>query len=168
MCLCDTLLRLAEDPALYRPIWSDQTLQEVGNALESKIKLTPEQSKYRISQLEIAFPESTVQVPATFAESLIGIPDKSDRHVLAAAITGHAHVIVTSNLKDFPEEYLAEFDILRHSPDEFLIHQFHLNPYQILEKLNAQAIAIRRRRDEILSSLKRVTPKFVDLILSQD
>jgi hypothetical protein len=58
MCLCDTLLRLAEDPALYRPIWSPQILQEVGDALESKIKLTREQRDYRLNQLDLAFPES--------------------------------------------------------------------------------------------------------------
>jgi predicted nucleic acid-binding protein len=164
MCLCDTLLRLAEDPALYRPIWSSQILQEVGDALEGKLKMTPEQRHYRLTQMSTAFPESEIQIPAAFPESLTGIPDVNDRHVLAAAITGHAHVIVTSNVKHFPEEYLAEFDILRHTPDDFLIHQFHLNPYQILEKLNAQAIAIRRQRGDILSALKRVAPKFVGLI----
>jgi hypothetical protein len=36
MCLCDTLLRFAEYPAMYRPLWSSEILQEVGDALESK------------------------------------------------------------------------------------------------------------------------------------
>jgi predicted nucleic acid-binding protein len=164
MCLCDTLLRLAEDPALYRPIWSDPILQEVGDALESKLKLTPEQRQHRITQMSEAFPESTIRFPAAFGESLSGIPDVSDRHVLAAAIMGHAHVIVTSNVKHFPEKHLADFDILRQTPDDFLIHQFHLNPYQILEKLNSQAINIKRQRGDVLSVLKRVSPKFVALV----
>ena len=43
MCLCDALLRLAEHPAMYRPLWSSEILREVGDALESKIGLTPEQ-----------------------------------------------------------------------------------------------------------------------------
>ena len=29
MPLCDTLLRLAEEPALYRPLWSERILLEV-------------------------------------------------------------------------------------------------------------------------------------------
>lgn len=166
MALCDTLLRLAEGPAQYRPIWSDQILQEVGSALESKIGLTPEQRDYRIGMMRTAFPEAAIQIPNSFCESLTGIPEPQDRHVLAAAISGHAHVIVTGNTRDFPKDYLAGFDILCHSPNpnDFLIHQFHLNPYQILEKLDAQAIAIRRQRGDLLSVLKRVAPKFVELI----
>ena len=164
MCLCDTLLRFAEDPAMYRPLWSNEILGEVGNALESKIGLSPEQRKRRIDAMTEAFPESAILPADCLGESLNGIPDKDDRHVLAAAIAGHAHVIVTNNLKDFPSEYLAQFDILCQSPDDFLIHQFHLNRSLVLDKLDGQAINIHRQRTEVLAVLKRVVPKFVSLV----
>ncbi|HSZ00571.1 MAG TPA: PIN domain-containing protein [Terriglobales bacterium] len=164
MCLCDTLLRLAKDPAMYRPIWSNRILQEVGDTLESRIGLSRQQRDHRITQMSEAFPEASIPVPSCLSDPLDGVPDPNDKHVLAAAITGHAHVIVTSNINDFPDSYLAQFDILCHSPDDFLIHQFHLNPYQILEKLNAQAVNIRRQRGEILSTLKLVAPNFVALV----
>lgn len=110
-----------------------------------------------------AFPEASIQPASCLAASLNGIPDEGDRHVLAAAIAGHAHVIVTNNVKDFPAAYLAQFDMLCHSADDFLIHQFHLNPYLVLEKLDAQAINIRRQRTDVLTTLKFVAPKFVAL-----
>jgi predicted nucleic acid-binding protein len=164
MCLCDTLLRLAEDPAMYRPLWSNEILGEVGDALESKIGLSPKQRKRRIDAMTEAFPEAAIHPAECLGQSLNGIPDKDDKHVLAAAIAGHAQVIVTRNLKDFPSEYLAQFDILCQSADDFLIHQFHLNLSLVLDKLDGQAVNIHRQRSDILSTLRLVAPKFVTLV----
>jgi hypothetical protein len=35
--LCDTLLRLAEEPRLFEPKWSDEIIQETTRTLESKL-----------------------------------------------------------------------------------------------------------------------------------
>lgn len=56
------------------------------------------------------------------------LPDPDDRHVLAAAIAGRRDVIVTLNLKDFPDEALALFGIEAQHPDEFLSNHFNLAP----------------------------------------
>ncbi|MER6510111.1 PIN domain-containing protein [Nonomuraea sp. NPDC001636] len=55
------------------------------------------------------------------------LPDADDRHVLAAAIKVGAKAIVTSNLKDFPAEYLAPWDIEAKSPDDFVLDQIDLD-----------------------------------------
>ncbi|MEV6150880.1 PIN domain-containing protein [Nonomuraea sp. NPDC052129] len=55
------------------------------------------------------------------------LPDCDDRHVLAAAIKVGAKVIVTSNLKDFPADYLAPWDIEAKSPDDFVLDQIDLD-----------------------------------------
>lgn len=47
--------------------------------------------------------------------------------MLAAAITARAQVIVTSNLKDFPETALSPWNIEVKSPDDFILDQFHLD-----------------------------------------
>ena len=48
------------------------------------------------------------------------LPDPDDRHVLAAAIHGGADVIVTANLKDFPAETLASYNMVAQEPDAFI------------------------------------------------
>ncbi len=56
------------------------------------------------------------------------LPDPDDCHVLAAAIAGRCDVIVTQNLKDFPEAVLASYGINAQHPDEFLSNHLNLAP----------------------------------------
>src|SRR5579864_6577895 len=70
MPLCDTLLRLAEDPAMYRPLWSDQILREVGDVLEHDFGYTADQRKRRLSAMVQAFPEATITIPSCLATPL--------------------------------------------------------------------------------------------------
>ena len=70
------------------------------------------------------------------------LPDPDDRHVLAAAIRSSAEVIVTYNLKDFPAETLAKFDIEAQHPDDFLLSLFDLAPGQV-------CAAIKRQRESL-------------------
>lgn len=153
MPLCETLLRLAEEPALYRPLWSDQILHEVGTVL-ARLTLTSDQVGRRLNAMRETFPEAMVGIPDRLADGLLCIPDVNDRHVLAAAVAGRANAILTLNDRDFPSECLAQFDIERLSPDDFLVHQFHLNPEAVLDKIDAQAAAIRETRDTVISRFR--------------
>ncbi|HEX5434343.1 MAG TPA: PIN domain-containing protein [Candidatus Angelobacter sp.] len=164
MPLCDTLLRLAEEPALFRPLWSKEIFQEVGAALETKLKLTSAQRERRLKMMAQAFPEAMVEVPASLLSTYDCLPDKEDRHVLSCAVKGQANAIITNNIRDFPPECLEEFGVLCQTPDEFLGHQFHLNPSLILEKLDQQAAAIAKAREYIICRLKKVTPQFCNLL----
>jgi hypothetical protein len=62
----------------------------------------------------------------------IQCPDLNDRHVIAAAIKGQCSAIITFNLKDFPADELAKYDIEAQHPDEFMHHQFGLDRASIL------------------------------------
>ena len=56
------------------------------------------------------------------------LPDPDDRHVLAAAICCEADVILTFNLKDFPEDALAPLGVEARHPDSFLAQQLEPSP----------------------------------------
>jgi hypothetical protein len=47
--------------------------------------------------------------------------------------SGRCHYpLVTFNTKDFPEAAAAPWNVVAQTPDEFLLHQFHLNPEVVL------------------------------------
>ena len=84
-----------------------------------------------------AVPDSVVQGWQHIEPGLTGLPDADDRHVLAAAICGHADAIVTFNLADFPAEALAPFGVEAQHPDDFLLNQLDLNPIAALKAIKA-------------------------------
>lgn len=169
MPLCELLLRLAEEPAFYRPLWSELILQEVGISLVRDLHLTETQRDRRLTFMRTYFPEALVSVPADLPSALSCMPDPDDRHVVAAAIRGKADAILTLNLKHFPKECLQQYDIAAISPDEFLIDQFHLNPEGVLDKIDAQAVAIGDDRSKVIARLKNwvQAPRFATLINSR-
>jgi predicted nucleic acid-binding protein len=68
----------------------------------------------------------------------VQLPDTKDRHVLAAAIRGRADVIVTYNLKDFPDGELNKYGIAPQHPDEFLSHLLDLATGTVCAAARAQ------------------------------
>lgn len=85
-------------------------------------------------------------------ESLIPamtLPDPEDRHVLAAAIHCGADVIVTFNLKHFPEAALEHYGIEAVHPDDFLNSQLDVAP-------NIVCIAAKRQRESLKNPPKSV------------
>jgi hypothetical protein len=162
--LCDCLLRLAEEPAVYRPFWSEYILSEMANAMERKLNRSAKETLHKRQEMSKAFPDAMVAVPESLVRSLVGIPDEGDRPVLAAAIMAHADVIVTQNTKHFPREYLEEYGILCHTADDFLIHQYHLCGQLVLDKIDDQAAGISRARAFVIQSLRNAAPGFAKLM----
>ncbi len=65
----------------------------------------------------------------------IDLPDKDDRHVVAAAIASEARKILTWNLRDFPEQVLKAFGIVAESPDKFLADLLMEQPESVVAVL---------------------------------
>lgn len=135
----DVLLSLAE-AGLYRPQWSQDIMDEWSSHL---IRAKP-QHKDRIlrtiSEMQKAFPEAMVEGYRDLIDA-IKLPDPKDRHVLAAAIKGGSNVVVTNNLKDFPDSILADYDIEVRSADDFALNTFQLYEADAL-------VAIRTMRND--------------------
>ncbi|GGF72335.1 Predicted nucleic acid-binding protein, contains PIN domain [Mameliella alba] len=126
---------------LYTPLWSERILEEWARAAR---KLGPEgeaQARAEIALVRAAWPRAEVTYPPSL-EKRLWLPDANDTHVLAAAIAGHADVIVTMNASDFPRNILAEEGLSRADPDGFLLGFHQAQPKimaQVGEAVRAEA-----------------------------
>jgi predicted nucleic acid-binding protein len=136
--LCDTLLRLAE-AGLYVPRWSATILDEVRRNLEERIP--PYRVERRLRQMTMTFPNAEIIEYEELVESMTNAPD--DRHVLAAAVAGDVSMIVTDNLKDFPERALRQFGVVAIASEHFLVDLYDRNRDQVRIVLERQAASYR-------------------------
>ncbi len=111
---------------LYTPKWSEHIFEEWKNVMIRK-GVSEEEADKRVNKANKAFPDALVTNYSGLIETL-ELPDKKDCHVLAAAIKTNANVIVTNNIKDFPEAYLASFGLSAKTADDFLTDIVDLNP----------------------------------------
>jgi predicted nucleic acid-binding protein len=160
--LCDLLLRLAEDPRLYRPVWTEEILTEAHRALTHKLpKKWPKPQADRWRQaIETAFPEAMNEPAASIVAQARNHP--GDRHVLAAAIEAGAQEIVTANLKHFRAEHLEPWKTEAVSPDAFLLQLYSLNPGAVMHKVDLMS---RKESTAVtLTLLRKHAPTFVSRI----
>jgi hypothetical protein len=87
---------------------------------------------------------------------------------LAAAVYGKVDAILTLNIRDFPLNCLNTFGVERLTPDEFLVHQWHLDPGLVSSRVAEQAMACRKDMATHLALLERMVPKFAALVRSSD
>lgn len=115
---------------LYTPKWSEHIFDEWNRVMKEK-GVSEEEINKRTSRANQAFPDALVQNYKGLIEQL-KLPDADDRHVLAAAIKTNANLIVTNNIKDFPEDYLHSFGLSVKTADDFLTDLIDLNPDQAI------------------------------------
>lgn len=127
---------------LYRAKWTERIHQEwIENLLRKRPDLKREKIEKTKALINASVEESIVEDFEYLIPNLI-LPDPDDRHVLAAAIKSQAQIIVTYNLKDFPNETLHKFDIEAQHPDEFFQNQWSL-------KKSVFLTAVKRIRESL-------------------
>jgi len=76
--------------------------------------------------------------------------------LLAAAIEADAELILTFNLKDFPEDELAKHGIKAIHPDDFLVQLIEKDPDNVLDAFEQQLARLRNpplTREYVLDKL---------------
>lgn len=164
MPVADTLLRLAEaDPPFYRPLWSPDILRELRSTL-LKFGYGESQAQRRTEKMREMFPEAEITGYEGLISSIDNQVDKKDRHIVAAAIRGSADCIVSDNRKHFPASALEPYGLECLSAEDFLVHQYHLNPEAFIVVIEEQALCIGREPARLIAQLSRYAPKLGDFI----
>jgi predicted nucleic acid-binding protein len=141
---------------LFRAKWTDQIHEEwIENLLANRPDIKREQLERTKTLMNNCVLDCLVSGHEFLIES-IAIPDANDRHVVAAAIRGQANLIVTFNLRDFPSDALAQYDLEAKHPDDFLCEQFDLQGAKVIQTVAEHRAALknpRKTQDEYLNTL---------------
>ncbi|MBC8326113.1 MAG: PIN domain-containing protein [Verrucomicrobia subdivision 3 bacterium] len=161
--VCDLLLKLAERPRQYLPVWSTEILDEVRGVHVDVLDWPEKLADSFQLELRKAFPQAAVDDYGHIVPTLTN--DEKDRHVLAAAVRAGSFLILTFNTKDFPEASLAPWSIEVSHPDDYLLVLYAMEPSQVVSRI--AAIAAKRGLDEqdVLLRLGKVLPKFAGKLL---
>lgn len=131
----DLLVQLATT-GIFRAKWTELIHDEWTRNLLIK---RPDLNADRLARLRVLMNQNVPDSLVTDFEDLIPtleLPDPDDRHVLAAAIGADAKIIVTFNLKDFPDPILAKHKIVAQHPDVFVGDLIERYPQQVLQAVD--------------------------------
>jgi predicted nucleic acid-binding protein len=158
--LRDTLLRV-NDAGLYRLCLTDEIIEEMRRNLVKKSGVEEEKAQRLVDTIKKQFEDAFTTKHRLLITSM-PVNDK-DKHVLAAAVASQSQIIVTQNLKDFPQHLLQPFEVEALSPDEFLVNQFYQNKEVIVNLITEQASELRKPPHthlELLDRLELFVPNF--------
>jgi predicted nucleic acid-binding protein len=156
--LRDLLIRIAQ-AGLVQAKWTDRILDETFRNLKAnRPDVDPEKLDRTCRLMAGSIRDVLVKGYEPLIDALT-LPDPDDRHVLAAAIKARAQIIVTSNVKDFPDELLDPWDVEAVHPDVFLEAQVDLSPQLVYAALQQIADSWQSPPDavvgDVISSLER-------------
>jgi hypothetical protein len=155
--LRDFLIRVAIEELVWAR-WSDRILDEVfRNVRKDRPDLDPRRLE-RTRRMMCAAVLDCLVAGFEGLEETLTLPDKDDRHVVAAAIQAGARTILTFNLRDFPAAELAPHGLVAQHPDPWAVELLKRAPVTVLTVLHQQAADLRNPPQDVwdvLGTLER-------------
>lgn len=154
----DLFMRLAEEPRLLIPRWTETIWDETRRTLIHKLGWPQEIAESRITAAQEAFPDSMVEDFESYIDQCEN--DPKDRHILAAAIRSKTETIVTMNVRHFREEHLAPWGVNAALPGDYLRVIYDLDAGVVVSVLHQMAQKRNYGLDRMLSRLSVNAPTF--------
>lgn len=156
--LRDVLMRLALH-GLILARWTDAIHDEW---IEAVLRDRPDLSRAQLERTRQLMNLHAEDSLVTGHEKRIGkldLPDVDDRHVLAAAIEAGADVLLTWNLRDFPQAALAAHGMTAETPDALLA--------RLSETRRDQLLAVLREARSCLKNPPLTAAAYLETLRSQ-
>lgn len=145
----------------FRARWTEDIHEEwIRNLLLNRTELNRAQLERVRALMDRHVPDALVTGYQSLVESIRGLPDEDDRHVVAAAIVAQAEGIVTFNLKDFPDDVLATWNLRTIHPDSFITDLTELD-------ITTVVLDATRRQRASMKSPPSTPDEFLDCLLRQ-
>ena len=157
--------------------WTDEIHDEWIRNVAANDPTIPVSHLYAARNLmNAALPSATVTAYQDVISS-IALPDADDRHVVAAAITSGASVIVTWNVRDFPAAELRRHQLQSLTPDIFLAGLYAQAPDAMIavvlrarhnlrkSKVSAEDFVEALRRQKLVRFTSKIEPHIAKLSL---
>ena len=153
----DLLLGLSED-GLHSVVWTDALLDEWERVIVREQRRSPATAASVTTAIREFFADSKIK-PAEYEHLIADMPgnDPDDHHHMAAAIAGHATVLITDNLKDFPADPLARLGLRVLRPDAYPCELLGDLPDQVtstIERIAAEKRNPPRSTADVLDALQ--------------
>jgi hypothetical protein len=151
---CDALLTLAEF-GMFQPIWSSSILNElIRTTTDSFQPIEHRGLRKRVEDMNAFFPYAIHEAPSllVYRWQLV-LPDPEDGHVVATAIASKSSLIITENLRDFPNHLLAKSGIAAVSFDSFMTTMLTRDPNTVHKAFESM---MRKRTNPPLSMLEQL------------
>lgn len=141
--LRDVLMRLALHGLIFAR-WTDTIHDEwIDAVLRDRPDLTRERLQ-RTHELMDIHAEGSLVTGYEWRIQYLKLPDVDDRHVLAAAIEVEASIILTWNLRDFPEAAVASHGIKAQTPDHLLSSLFETGREDLMLVLRQARLSLKQ------------------------
>jgi predicted nucleic acid-binding protein len=155
-----------------QPRWTTEIHEEWIRSVLAQRASTEREKLDRCQQLmDKALKDALVVDYETLIPQLL-LPDRNDRHVLAAAIRSKASLIVTFNLADFPASILSQHHVHAIHPDDFAEQLFQSSPVLVIEACTVHRASLfkpAKSTEEYFATLEKAgLPSFVSVLREQE
>lgn len=152
--------------------WSDQVLSEVRIALHRKRPdLRPPQLARLFQLLALACPEALTRLRPEVSIRSLPLIDLADGHVIQGAYTAGADIIITFNLRHFPQRHLSSLGLMAMTPDQWLLAKAKADPVgmsALVERCHLRLSRPPISKSDHLNALRRSSlTQFADFLASR-